>query len=181
MMILVSRGDMQNIMKLSIIFLALGLFIRPTPSYAWHGDHFRFGLNLSVPVGYYDRGYYDRGYYDPDYVYVSPPPVFYQPIIVNGVTYYVNNGNYYLYTSYGYQLVSPPVTVVQSAPTITTQPIQVTTSVNTDDSITLNIPNDKGGYTAVVLKRSGSGFVGPQGEFYSQFPKVSQLKVMYGK
>jgi len=38
-----------------------------------------------------------------------------------------------------------------------------------------------GGYNAVVLKPSGKGYVGPQGEFYSEFPKVSQLQLMYGK
>jgi hypothetical protein len=113
--------------------------------------------------------------------------------VINGVTYYLNNGNYYAYTGYGYQLISPPVTVMPASPTITTMmqappavtaaPIQVTsdTTMDTDDSFTLNIPNDKGGYTAVVIKRAGKGFVGPQGEFYSEFPRVSQLKVMYGK
>ena len=49
------------------------------------------------------------------------------------------------------------------------------------NEFTVNIPNDHGGYTAVVIKRSGNGFTGPQGEFYPEFPKVSQLKIMYGK
>ena len=169
---------MRNMMKVSIILLALGLlFTRPTPSYAWHGDHFRFGLDLSVPVG----GYYYGGYYDPGYVYVAPP--VYQPVIINGSTYYANNGNYYVYTPYGYQLVSPPSTAIQPSSLVTAMPIQPLTVVNTDTdgSFSLNIPNDKGGYTAVTLKRSGNGFVGPQGEFYSEFPKVSHLKAMYGK
>ena len=49
------------------------------------------------------------------------------------------------------------------------------------DVFTVNIPNDHGGYTAVIIKRSGNGFIGPQGEFYPEFPKVFQLKIMYGK
>ncbi len=49
------------------------------------------------------------------------------------------------------------------------------------NEFTVNIPNNHGGYTAVVIKRSGNGFTGPQGEFYPEFPKVSQLKIMYGK
>ena len=32
----------------------------------------------------------------------------YQPVVVNGVTYYVNNGVYYIYTQYGYQAVATP-------------------------------------------------------------------------
>jgi hypothetical protein len=49
------------------------------------------------------------------------------------------------------------------------------------NEFTVNIPNKNGGYTAVIIKRSGNGYVGPQGEYYPQFPKVSQLQVMYGK
>jgi hypothetical protein len=49
------------------------------------------------------------------------------------------------------------------------------------NEFTVNIPNDHGGFTAVVIKRSGNGFTGPQGEYYPDFPKVSQLKIMYGK
>ncbi len=74
--------------------------------------------------------------------------------------------------------------VVQSVPTTIAVPTQITATPATntmEESFTINIPNDKGGYTSVNVKRSGKGFVGPQGEFYSEFPKVSQLKVMYGK
>lgn len=50
-----------------------------------------------------------------------------------------------------------------------------------DETVTINIPNERGGYTAVVLTRSGKGFVGPQGEFYFGHPTVEQLKILYGK
>src|ERR1700679_2483590 len=48
------------------------------------------------------------------------------------------------------------------------------------DSVTVNVPNNNGGYTAVVLKRSGNGYVGPQGEYYDQVPTTAQLQAMYG-
>ena len=48
------------------------------------------------------------------------------------------------------------------------------------DDFTVNVPNAQGGYTAIVIKKSGDGHVGPQGEYYSQFPTVAQLQVMYG-
>jgi len=47
------------------------------------------------------------------------------------------------------------------------------------DSFTVNIPNSEGSYTAIVVKKSGEGYVGPQGEYYSQFPTIAQLRVMY--
>ena len=49
------------------------------------------------------------------------------------------------------------------------------------EEFTVNIPNRHGGYTAVVIKRTGSGYTGPQGEYYPEFPKVFQLEIIYGK
>jgi hypothetical protein len=49
------------------------------------------------------------------------------------------------------------------------------------EEFTVNIPNHHGGYTAVVIKRTGNGYTGPQGEYYPEFPKVFQLEIIYGK
>ena len=49
------------------------------------------------------------------------------------------------------------------------------------DEFTVNIPNTHGGYNAVVIKRSGDGFIGPQGEYYPEFPRVFQLQMKYGQ
>jgi len=166
------------------LFLSL---IQATSSYAyWHEHehgHGYIGINLGVWPGSYDYDYY----YHPYYPYYAAPyyyPAYavtsstYQPVVFNGVTYYLNNGVYYIYTEYGYQAVATPVGAqVVSPAAVTPSPV----SAYTDDSITINVPNDKGGYTAVVLKKSGNGYTGPQGEYYPEFPKVSQLKMMYGK
>ena len=46
----------------------------------------------------------------------------------------------------------------------------------------VNIPNSDGTtYTEVVVSQKGKGYMGPQGEFYPEFPKVEQLRAMYGK
>jgi uncharacterized protein YcfJ len=97
------------------------------------------------------------------------------------------------------QNVSTPVAVAQPSPVIVTpppaveslpavvqapsapQPAAATAQGSSDGSITINIPNGQGGYTPVIIKRSGSGYVGPQGEYYPEFPKVSQLQTMYSK
>jgi hypothetical protein len=186
---------MKITLKIAIVFLFLGLLvIRPTSSYAyWHG-HGYVGINLGVWPGPYYYGYpYGYGYpYYADPYYAQPAYTVvasssYQPVLVNGVTYYVNNGVYYLYTQYGYQAVATPAGVaaapaIQSAPAAQAATVTATAAgPDNGDSISINIPNNKGGYTAVILKRSGNGFIGPQGEFYSEFPKVSQLQTMYGK
>lgn len=159
---------------------------------------------------YYDGLYYNRAGGEfvlvapPIGAVVAAIPPDYHPVMINGVTYYTDNGIYYVYTRYGYQVVPQPVTIVQAAPVIVTQsvpaappapapvivPAVITppqaaapavTPPAADESFTVNIPNNKGSYTAVVIKRSGTGFVGPQGEFYPEFPKVAQLQAMYGK
>ena len=79
----------------------------------------------------------------------------------------------------------PPVaqTVVVPAP-VALQPVAVpaTPATPATSQYTVNIPNSDGTtYTAVVILSKGSGYVGPQGEFYTAFPRVEQLKAMYGK
>ena len=197
---------MKMTIKIFLIFLSLSLLIiQPASSYAYWHEHrhdyvsFNFGVwpdsyyypytdpyYYPYPAPYYYP--YTDPYYYPGYKVVAPSsyqsvvaPSNYQPVVVNGATYYLNNGVYYIYTQYGYQAVATPggvtVPVVQSA-TVTAASAASTAP---DDSFTINIPNNKGGFTAVVLKKSGNGFIGPQGEFYSEFPKVSQLQVVYGK
>jgi hypothetical protein len=183
---------MRMTLKIFFVFLFLSLLIiRPTPSYAFHGrGHFGISLGLWPGSYYYGGPYYpyypyyaDPYYADPYYAqpgYRVVSSSSYQPVVVNGTTYYLNNGVYYIYTQYGYQAVATPVGATVSV----AQPATVTAtpaSTGTDDSFTINIPDNKGGYTSVLLKKSGNGFIGPQGEFYPEFPKVSQLKVIYGK
>jgi hypothetical protein len=75
----------------------------------------------------------------------------------------------------------PPqqVIVAQPAPVVVAQAPPSTTY--SGDTVTVNVPNSNGGYTAVELKRSGNGYVGPQGEYYDQIPATVQLQAMYGK
>lgn len=169
-----------------LLSFLLCVALAPNPAFAWHGHGRTFvGLNVDLSPGAYYYGYpydpyyYGGPYYYPPYPVVGPPMAVtapaYQPVLINGTTYYVNNGSYYLYTPYGYQAVPAPAAAVIPA----AQAPQ--TVANAESSFTVNVPNAKGGYTAVIITRSSTGFIGPQGEFYAQFPKVSQLQVMYGK
>jgi hypothetical protein len=176
--------------------------------YRWH-DHPHYGWHMHyLPAGYFTIWaggaryyYYDGLYYsyvgNGDYVLVNPPigayvtaiPPDFQPVFINGVTYYTDNGVYYILTRHhGYKVVAAPVVYAHPQPVVTTVTIPqvpatvvVQPAVAVQDTFPVNIPNNTGGYSTVVIKRSGNGYVGPQGEFYAQFPKVSQLKAMYGK
>jgi hypothetical protein len=164
--------------------------------YRYH-DHPHYGLHmhflpegyLTIWVGMHRYYYYDGLYYTyigGDYVIVNPPigahvtviPPDFQPVLINGVTYYTDNGIYYILTKHhGYKVVVHPTPFVVTQPAVTV----VAAPVSVQDSFPVNIPNNNGGYVTVVIKKSGNGFVGPQGEFYAQFPSVAQLKVMYTK
>jgi hypothetical protein len=158
------------------------------PSYGRIVFDLPFGA-VSLRVGG-SRYYYSEGvYYHRDisnYIVVPPPqgvvvtslPLGLQPVIVNGTTYYTNSGIYYLYTPQGYVVVPQPLPVIQTARV--DEPVNIAAPTSSED-ITVNVANTHGGYTAVTIKRSGEGFVGPQGEYYNEFPKVEQLRVMYGK
>jgi hypothetical protein len=79
---------------------------------------------------------------------------------------------------------SAPVVVQPSVVTalpVATMPPTTIDQGTPDGSYTVNIANPQGGYIAVIIKKSGNGFVGPQGEYYPEFPKVAQLQAMYGK
>jgi len=47
------------------------------------------------------------------------------------------------------------------------------------DTATIYVPNSAGRFTSVKLVKHGSGYTGPQGEFYPHSPTVAQLRVLY--
>jgi len=69
----------------------------------------------------------------------------------------------------------------EPAPAVVAQPSAPPSVSYSGDTATVNVPNASGGYTAVVLKRSGNGYLGPQGEYYDQIPSTEQLQAMYGR
>jgi len=60
-------------------------------------------------------------------------------------------------------------------------PLESKTVITKGDQITINVPNSNGSYTPVTLVKYGSGYIGPQGEYYPGNPTVEQLKALYGK
>ena len=64
---------------------------------------------------------------------------------------------------------------------ITPTPVQVVPVATYDNTFVVNIPNSNGSYTAVILRKSGDGYIGPQGEYYPEHPTVDRLRVLYGR
>ena len=115
----------------------------------------------------------------------SLPPTC-QTVVVGGVPYcYYDNYYYRPYPEGGYVVVQPPVMaqpvqVMPEAPPVTATPIQQP-QAQMPETLIIEFPSSKGQNTKVTLKRSGNGYIGPQGEYYQGNPKVEELKVMYGR
>jgi hypothetical protein len=88
-------------------------------------------------------------------------------VVVAGTPYYYAENHYYRQAPNGGYVVVEPPALVQP-------PVQM------EDTVTINVPRVRGGYTAVVLRRAGYGFIGPQGEYYANSPTVDQLQALYG-
>ena len=165
---------MLNTLKLLIIvlFFTLLLPFGLTQSFAYgHGG----GGHHGGGGGYH--GYGGRGYGNFGLGFSYSP-------------YYDNLGYYYPYYPSYYEtgvLVSSPVvvtpevvvqpsTIISTAstyPTSEISPVQITPT-EMDDDITLNIPNATGGYSTVMLQKSGNRFIELQGEFYPGISLISQ-------
>jgi hypothetical protein len=153
------------------------------------GHHYPYGRSsvflphrsITIVIGggkyhYGDGHFYRRRAYD--YVVVPAPvgaviyslPAGCSRVAIAGGTYYMHEGVYYRPHGRGYRVVESPLEAPVAYAPASTKP---------QDAFTVNIPNGNGGFTSVTLKRSGQGFVGPQGEYYPEFPKVEELRTIY--
>ncbi len=161
----------QKALVLTTIVLAGIVLLQPNVSYARdsHRDY------------RHDDRYEDRHAYR---YHDAPRNGF--SISFGGTRFWYSEGRYYRFEK-PCVVYRPPVTYVQvpshvlvAGPTVIHESTPVV--LQEDGFYTVNIPNEKtGGYTEVTLKRTDKGFLGPQGEFYPDFPKVAQLKAMYVK
>ncbi|MHC4169875.1 MAG: hypothetical protein ACYSWQ_23245 [Planctomycetota bacterium] len=49
-----------------------------------------------------------------------------------------------------------------------------------EQEVVVQVPNDNGSLTPVVLKKEAGGYIGPNGEHYKRLPTAEQLKPVYG-
>ncbi len=133
------------------------------------------GYNRGDSHYYRDGRWYRHGWFGFDILVsalaigmlIDSLPPRHTTVIVQGTPYYYSDNYYYTQApNGGYVVVAPPVLV---------QP-----PIQPQETVTINIPNSRGGYTPVVLRRAGYGFLGPQGEYYADSPTVDQLRVLYG-
>lgn len=49
-----------------------------------------------------------------------------------------------------------------------------------EEEVVFQIHNDSGSETAIVLKKRGSTYIGPEGEHYDRLPAMEHLRQKYG-
>ncbi|MGD0566190.1 MAG: hypothetical protein ABSA34_02525 [Candidatus Goldiibacteriota bacterium] len=134
------------------------------------------------------RGWYGwYGLYDPFWL-VDMPYLYFPYYHPYTITYnYSDFSDSYYYSPLldRYEPVSP---LASSTPLVDTAAAAAAAQVDTvakktesaDNTITINIPNSKGGFTPVTLKKTDGGYTGPNNEFYKGNPTVEELKALYG-
>ncbi len=106
-------------------------------------------------------------------------PHFSTAIFIGGHRYYHNHGTYYKRSSCGYYVVPNPNENYYDTKVESSQYYEGGLPNRSESSFVVNIPNSNSGYTEVLIKKSGDGYIGPQGEYYQNFPSIDQLKAMY--
>ena len=153
-----------------------------------HNDFGRGKKHEVVVVGRERYNYRDGRFFRPswfgfEFLLSTPPfgaivmslPIGHHTVLIGGAQYYHYNNVYYKPCPSGYIVVPQPVVVANPAP-VFSAPAQVP-----GQTVTINVPNYNGSYTSITLVRRGSGYVGPQGEYYPDHPTVEQLRVLYGR
>ncbi|MDD5686470.1 MAG: DUF6515 family protein [Elusimicrobia bacterium] len=134
---------------------------------------------------YHEGRFYRPGFLGFGFTVVHPPvgamvtvlPPGHRTVIYEGVPYYYCEDTYYNSCPSGYSVVTPPpIRHTDSSVYASTQ-----TLTSPGEIVTINIPNSTKGYNAVTLKKQDGGYLGPQGEFYTEMPTVKQLQELYGK
>ena len=189
---------LKNKVLLVLVVFILAVSVISQDAYAWGGGRGGGGRYYWHGGRWYNNGWWWFGAGATALALgamVASLPPSYNTVYYGGVPYYYYDGIYFNQCPSGYMVVqAPPVAapVVVQQPYAVSQPVVSTPVENINvpqsvspgaqgESFTVNVLNNKGGYTPVTLTRSGTGFIGPQGEYYQEFPKIKQLKEMYGK
>lgn len=161
-----------------------------SPGHSFHRSPPRPYYHRDLPWGYVTLRVADMLYYylegtyyretPSGYVIVSAPrgamitalPERHKVIVYDNTDYYYYNNTYYVKQPAGYAVVTPPPSVVSSNATAVEAP---------EKTIVVTVPNPNGSYIPVTLQKYSDGYVGPNGEFYPDYPTIDQLKAMYAK
>ena len=168
---------LKQVLRFKVVLVILLMLVLFCPVVFARGDdrgHDRGG-DRGHSHYYRDGRWYEHGWFGFGFAVsalaigalIDALPPRHTTVVVEGTPYYHDDSYYYRQLPEGGYVVVPAPVVVQPQSQIS-------------EISTVNIPNSRGGYTSVTLRRSGNGYVGPQGEYYPNYPSVNQLKMMYG-
>jgi hypothetical protein len=165
-----------------VLALSLILVMSCTDAFAWtRGRSYQAVRVGHARYNYRDGRFYRPGWFGFQFSIGSAPigaiittlPFGHRSVIVGNTPYYYYDNVYYRACPSGYTVVPAPV--VTYAPTVVQSP------ASDRETVIVNVPTSNGGSMAITLVRYSNGYVGPQGEFYSDLPTARQLRDRYGR
>ncbi len=173
----------KKFFKVAALILLVSCFvftIGSAEAFAWGGHdsrrdryHYRdgkwfgrgwFGIEIAIPI-------LPRG------TVVTFLPAGCMTFTVKGTRYYYHNNIYYRSCPGGYVVVPAP----EMTPGVAYVPVVTQPYTEPVKTVVINVPNSNGSFTPVTLIKQKNGYIGPQGEYYSDNPTVEQLRVLYGR
>ena len=171
----------------AIVFCLAFTLTTTSTAFAWGGRYYWHG------GGWYRSGWFWGGVAVSALTIgaiVATLPPHYSVLYVGGVPYYYDGVYYYQASPGGYVVVANPAVVAPAAVVAAPQAVAVAPAASlviepapiaSTETIIINVPNSRGGFTPVTLREHKDGYLGPQGEYYKGHPTVEQLKTLYGK
>ncbi len=164
------EGSMKKLIVFSMVALMLSCdvaYARGRHGYYYFGGHWRLGnaIVAGLVVG----------------TVIATLPPRHEVVYVSGNPCYFDGTYYFQRNPSGYVVVEPAgVQPVQHAEVVV--PTQsFPPSAENNRSVTIKIQNTNGSIKEIMLVKKGSGYVGPEGEYYDSMPTAKQLNAMYGQ
>ncbi len=138
---------------------------------------------------FYLEGLFYRQVEKHKYVVVDAPVGIVVPILPRGASMQSYDGvlvyNYkyidYVQDPKGYRVIDRAERNSLRHPSVSLLPAVQPAPAGGPENYDIYVPNRDGSFTLVSLKKTGQGFVGPQGELYPEYPTVEKLKLLYEK
>lgn len=141
-------------------------------------SHRRYGRGYSHRYAFRTYPYYNRLHRR---IYDLPRTAKF--VWVDGRKYYTYGGVYYRRSDCGtyYTVIENPHVYREPQQDEITHYYADTVYESNQKEFVVHIRDKEGKLVTVRLTKEDDGYVGPQGEFYPEFPKVAQLREMYAE
>jgi len=174
----------KYILAVMVLIVVMSLTTTDAIARSHHGHG-----HSSFSIGIYDGGWgfgYGYGHRGPHYwgVYGYPYYPYYDyPVVVERPVVIAQPAPVIVQQAAPVQVYVPPVERLADGRVkseVANSQTTIQTAAASSQTTVIWIKNDNGSQTPVTLRQQGTGYIGPQNEYYSTLPTEEQLKPVYG-